>query len=100
MPTYEYQCQKCKHKFEVFQRITEQPLKNCPVCQGKLKRLISAGAGFIFKGPGFYATDYRSQEYKKRQDQENKTGAGSCPAAKDSGACKQCPANKDDKKSH
>ena len=72
MPTYEYQCKKCRYRFEVFQQITDRPLKHCPKCQGLLQRLIGAGAGFIFKGSGFYATDYRSKEYKDKQKQESK----------------------------
>ena len=58
MPTYEYLCEKCKHKFEQFQRITAESLKTCPKCKGKVHRLISGGTGFILKGSGFYATDY------------------------------------------
>ena len=65
MPTYEYACEKCGHKFEEFQSITANSLRKCPEC-GKmaLKRLIGAGAGIIFKGSGFYQTDYRSDSYK------------------------------------
>ncbi len=90
MPTYEYQCKKCAHKFEAFQQITEKPLEVCPECMGPLVRLIGAGAGFIFKGPGFYATDYRSKEYKERQRQEGKA----CPGSSNNGACKKCPLDK------
>ena len=59
MPTYEYRCLKCKKKFDHFQRITEPPLKKCILCKGKVERLISQGVGLIFKGTGFYATDYK-----------------------------------------
>jgi len=59
MPTYEYKCQKCSHKFEIFQSMTAEHLKKCPKCSGKVIRLIGKGSGIIFKGPGFYATDYR-----------------------------------------
>ncbi len=65
MPTYEYECKKCGHVFEEFQRITAEPLTKCPKCSGKLVRLPGAGAGIIFKGSGFYATDYRSDSYKR-----------------------------------
>ena len=65
MPTYEYECEKCGNKFEVFQNIKEDPIKKCPKCKGKVHRLIGAGAGIIFKGSGFYATDYRSESYKR-----------------------------------
>lgn len=94
MPTYEYQCKSCAHKFEAFQQITEEPLKVCPVCQGKIKRLIGTGAGFIFKGPGFYATDYRTKEYKDRHKQETKEGTA-CPTSNSNEACKNCPKNSD-----
>jgi len=71
MPTYEYRCSNCDHELEAFQSITAKPLKKCPEC-GKLKlqRLISSGAGLIFKGSGFYETDYRSESYKKGADSE------------------------------
>jgi putative FmdB family regulatory protein len=60
MPTYDYQCNDCNHTFEAFQSITADPLAKCPQCgQRALERLISAGAGIIFKGSGFYETDYR-----------------------------------------
>ena len=65
MPTYEYACDACGHKFEEFQSIKAKPTVVCPVCKKrKVKRLISAGGGFIFKGSGFYITDYRSEGYK------------------------------------
>ena len=68
MPTYDYLCENCGHKFEHFQSITAKPLKKCPDCKKpKLKRLIGTGAGIIFKGSGFYETDYRSDSYKKDQ---------------------------------
>lgn len=70
MPTYEYQCETCGYKFEKFQSIREEPIKICSKCNGGVKRLISSGAGFIFKGKGFYITDYRSESYKKRQKEE------------------------------
>jgi putative FmdB family regulatory protein len=65
MPTYEYECEKCKCHFEEFQSITEKPLARCPKCGGRVRRLISAGAGLLFKGSGFYTTDYRSDGYRK-----------------------------------
>ena len=71
MPTYEYKCGKCGYEFEKFQSIKDNPLKICPKCKGEVKRLISAGAGFIFKGSGFYTTDYRSEGYKKKQKEEH-----------------------------
>ena len=59
MPTYEYECLDCGHRFDKFQQMSEELLKQCPQCKGKVKRLIGAGSGIIFKGSGFYATDYR-----------------------------------------
>lgn len=64
MPTYEYKCDACGHAFEKFQQITAAPVKKCPECgKSKVRRLISAGGGMIFKGSGFYITDYRSEGY-------------------------------------
>jgi putative FmdB family regulatory protein len=59
MPTYDYECRKCGHTFEAFQGINDKPLSKCPKCQGALKRLIGGGLGVIFKGSGFYTTDYK-----------------------------------------
>ena len=60
MPTYEYKCTNCGYTFETFQPMSADPLKECPECKGILKRLIGAGAGPIFKGSGFYQTDYKN----------------------------------------
>jgi putative FmdB family regulatory protein len=65
MPTYQYKCSKCGEVFEAFQKMSDLPIEDCPHCQGKVERIISGGAGFLLKGSGFYATDYRSSEYKK-----------------------------------
>ena len=62
MPTYEYECDKCGKHFEKFQNMSDDPLKRCPGCGGAVRRLIGTGAGIIFKGSGFYATDYRSNQ--------------------------------------
>ena len=65
MPTYEYKCDACGNEFEKFQSITAAPIKKCPACgKNKVKRLLGTGAGLIFKGSGFYITDYRSESYK------------------------------------
>ena len=92
MPTYEYECEKCGHRFEAFQSMTEDPLKECPQCRGKVRRLIGTGAGLIFKGSGFYATDYRSDSYKQKAKQEDgtKEKKESTPDAKDSSSCSSC----------
>ena len=72
MPTYEYVCQKCGHRFELFQKITDPPRKRCPECRGAVRRIIGAGAGFLFKGNGFYITDYRSKDYREKAKSESK----------------------------
>ena len=79
MPTYEYSCQKCGRNFEAFQSMRDEPFRECPkeLCRlpkwghGKVKRLLGTGAGLIFKGSGFYATDYRSQSYKEAAKKES-----------------------------
>ncbi len=73
MPTYDYLCESCGYKFEQFQTITAKPIRKCPKC-GKtgVQRLIGAGSGVIFKGSGFYQTDYRSESYKKSAESEKK----------------------------
>src|SRR5947209_2332008 len=71
MPTYDYSCDACRHEFEVFEPITAEPQKKCPKCKkNRLRRLFGAGAGLIFKGSGFYQTDYRSESYKKAAEAE------------------------------
>ncbi len=73
MPTYEYLCEACGHEFELFQSMSAPVKRKCPDCgKLKLKRLIGAGAGVIFKGSGFYQTDYRSDSYKKAAEAEKK----------------------------
>ncbi|MBL7215398.1 MAG: zinc ribbon domain-containing protein [Phycisphaerae bacterium] len=74
MPTYDYKCDNCEHELEIFQSITAKPKKKCPKCgKLKLKRLLGTGAGLIFKGSGFYETDYRSDSYKKGAESETKS---------------------------
>jgi len=72
MPTYDYECEKCGHRFEVFQSISDPPKKRCPKCKGKVRRLLGTGAGILFKGSGFYTTDYRSEGYKRAAKSEGK----------------------------
>jgi len=72
VPTYEYKCKECKHQFEEFQLITASPLIRCPKCEGEIVRLIGRGDAVIFKGSGFYQTDYRSSEYKEKKKKEEK----------------------------
>jgi putative FmdB family regulatory protein len=86
MPTYEYECQQCGHTFERFQNITESPVRKCPECgRNRVKRLLGSGAGLIFKGNGFYQTDYRSPAFKEAAKAESGAGgsAGSDKPAAD-----------------
>jgi putative FmdB family regulatory protein len=92
MPTYEYVCEKCDHKFDIIQSIKDDALKTCPQekCgmkkwgKGKVRRAIGAGAGLIFKGSGFYITDYRSENYKQAAKKES-GGGESKPAGESKG---------------
>ena len=75
MPTYEYECQACGHSFELYQQITARPTRVCPSCgERRVKRLIGTGAGVLFRGSGFYQTDYRSSSYKKAAKAETAGG--------------------------
>jgi putative FmdB family regulatory protein len=67
MPTYEYKCKKCGNVFEVFHSMSSDPVKSCPKCGGEVKKLIGAGAGTIFKGSGFYQTDYKNNQGKSKK---------------------------------
>ncbi len=91
MPTYEYRCRTCSHEWEEFQSIKSKPSRKCPDC-GKLKaeRIISAGGGIIFKGSGFYQTDYRSESWKKgeKADKKSRETASSSSDSKKSGDSK------------
>jgi putative FmdB family regulatory protein len=88
MPTYEYHCEKCKKDFELFQSMKDEPVTSCPKdkCRqktwgkGKVKRLLGTGAGLIFKGSGFYITDYRSEGYKQAAKSDASAGAPAKPA--------------------
>jgi putative FmdB family regulatory protein len=93
MPTYDYECSACDHSFELFQSINDPVKKKCPVCgKSKLRRLFGTGAALLFKGSGFYQTDYRSESYKKGAasdkpaDSTKKTSEKSTPAKSESSA--------------
>lgn len=82
MPTYEYECKKCKKRFECFQKITDAPLKKCNSCEGEVKRIIGSGVGIIFKGSGFYVNDYKNKGKadsgsRKASDSESKKASDS-----------------------
>jgi putative FmdB family regulatory protein len=76
MPTYEYECPN-GHRFELFQRMSDEPVSECPECGARAQRKISGGAGFLFKGDGFYITDYRSDDYKKKASAEQPSSSSS-----------------------
>jgi putative FmdB family regulatory protein len=77
MPTYDYECKACHHRWELFQSIKAEPEKKCPKCgKRQAQRMIGAGAGIIFKGSGFYQTDYRSSGYKKAAEADKKASEG------------------------
>ena len=100
MPTYEYRCDACGHAFERFQSITADPVKKCPECgKNKVKRLISTGAGMIFKGSGFYITDYRDKSYadKAKADAGGGGSGGDVKPAEGGGAAAAPAASSDAK---
>ena len=83
MPTYDYECDACGHVFEEFQSITARPLRVCPACgKRRLRRLIGTGAALLFKGSGFYATDYRSSDYKRKAKADAPSDSGKDASAK------------------
>ncbi len=86
MPTYEYECLSCKHKFEILQSIMAKSMTECPKCGKKIRKLISSSGGFIFKGPGFYATDYKKTA---KSSNSGDTTTVTCPKIKD--GCAGCP---------
>jgi len=81
MPTYEYICSDCNEPFEIFQSMKDDPIEKCPKCTGTVKRLFSSGAGFIFKGSGFYATDYKKKE--TTAPSQNTNSSACSPACKE-----------------
>ena len=87
MPTYEYECDKCRKHFDMFQNMKDDSIKKCPGCGGKVHRLIGSGSGIIFKGSGFYETDYKKKKGHSHSD--------SCLPCQQAGG--HCPANKDSK---
>jgi putative FmdB family regulatory protein len=96
MPTYDYVCDACRHEFEMFQSIKDDAIRKCPKCKRlKLRRLIGPGAAIVFKGSGFYQTDYRSESYKKAAAAEKSSAT---PAASDGGKKKESTGTKTNEK--
>src|SRR3954469_8529542 len=92
MPTYEYQCEACGHRFEKFQSIKAPPIRKCPSCgKNQVKRLLSTGAGIIFKGSGFYITDYRDPSYHEKAKSEAGGGGSTTTESKPADAAKPAP---------
>ena len=90
MPTYDYRCPD-GHTFELFQRMSDEPVAECPICGARAGRILSAGAGFLFRGEGFYITDYRSESYRKAAAAEKSAQSGKSGTKKegDTGGAKQ-----------
>ncbi len=96
MPTYDYHCDACEHEFELFQPITENAKKKCPECgRMKLRRLFGTGAAIVFKGSGFYQTDYRSDSYRKGAEADKKARSESKSTSKSSEKKKPAAKSKD-----
>ena len=92
MPTYEYQCDACEHNFDEFQSIKADPLKKCPKCgKNKLRRVFGAGAAILFKGSGFYETDYRSESYKKSAKADQEASKPATPSTPSTGDAASAP---------
>ena len=102
MPTYDYECDACGHTMELFQNISEDPLNKCPECKKKkLRRLFGTGAAIVFKGSGFYETDYRSESYKKgaAADKKNSEAKSSDSKSKSDSKNSSSPKSGDSKSS-
>ncbi len=105
MPTYEYACEKCGHQFEIFQSMKDKPLTSCPKekCKlkkwgkGRVRKLLGTGAGLIFKGSGFYITDYRSENYKQAAKKETAASSGGGESKGSAAEGKSAPAKSEAK---
>ncbi|MEO1496057.1 MAG: zinc ribbon domain-containing protein [Planctomycetota bacterium] len=99
MPTYDYECDACGHEFELFQQISDPVKKKCPECgKMKLRRLFGTGAAVVFKGSGFYETDYRSESYKKAAEKDKKSSEKKSDGKKSDGKADPKSSGKADKK--
>ena len=96
MPTYDYECDACGHTWELFQKITDDPVKKCPECnKKKARRLFGTGAAVVFKGSGFYQTDYRSDSYKKGADADKKRDSSNKSSSPDKASKESSPSPTD-----
>ena len=95
MPTYDYQCQACGHSWELFQSMNDDPVKSCPKCKNrKAKRLLGVGAGLIFKGTGFYETDYKNKSGGEKKEGSSDSDSGSSDSSKSSDSGKSSESSK------
>lgn len=94
MPTYDYRCRKCGHQFEVFHGIRDDSPQRCPKCRARAQRVPTGGAGLLFKGSGFYVTDYRSRTYKEKARQERSGSGGNASGGSPAGTGAAPPAAK------
>lgn len=95
MPTYDYQCQACGHSWELFQSMNDDPVKSCPKCKKrKAKRLLGVGAGLIFKGTGFYETDYKNKSGGEKKEGSGDSDSGSSDSSKSSDSGKSSDSSK------
>jgi putative FmdB family regulatory protein len=99
MPTYEYRCPQCGNEFEKFGKMSDPPVTECPECQAEAQRKISGGAGLLFKGSGFYITDYRGEGYKKAAEGDKGGSSSSSSSSGGEGKSESTPAPKSDNKS-
>lgn len=97
MPTYHYRCGECAHEFDQFQSIMDDALTDCPECNGRIVRVISGGSGVLFKGSGFYQTDYRNQKYKSDASKDKPSATDSSKSSGDSKASKGSSTSSDAK---
>ena len=87
MPTYGYECKSCGHTFDAFQSMSDEPLKTCPECGKKVRRLINGGTGVIFKGGGFYVTDKGGKSLRSAKSEESPKAPAACPGCANADAC-------------
>jgi len=92
MPTYEYECKSCSHTFDIFQSISEEPLKICPQCGKEIRRIINGGMGVIFKGSGFYVTDKNNGKSGSHESSHHSGGSKEPSKPSENAACPSCPA--------